>query len=122
MSDAEGPVLLVRLEGHLTTEVLEGALPQTDWDDRAVMIVDCSTMTGYDGAARSEFVRWHRAHRERIAAVAVVTEKPLWHLVVSAMSLASGQQMRAFDDLRSARSWVRDGFPRHSSRPPRSAE
>jgi hypothetical protein len=38
--------------------------------------------------------------------VAVLTDKPLWRMVVAAMAVASGQKMKAFTALDKARSWL----------------
>ncbi|NOY91371.1 MAG: STAS/SEC14 domain-containing protein [Deltaproteobacteria bacterium] len=70
------------------------------------MIVDCASMDDYDADARALFVDWHREHRKQFGSVAVITDKRLWHMLVSAMSLASGQRMRAFNDLAQARNWL----------------
>ncbi|HJL16939.1 MAG TPA: STAS/SEC14 domain-containing protein [Sandaracinaceae bacterium LLY-WYZ-13_1] len=100
---------VVELTGHLTCEALDAALAGVEPRPPMVLVVDCRAMTGYDAEARRRFVEWHREHRDRIAAVAVVTEKRLWHMIVSAMSLASGQRMRAFDAMDQARAWAAAG-------------
>ena len=105
----------VELDGHLTLASLGAALHEAESrlrrDEPVMLIVDCRTMSGYDGDARTEFVRWNARHRKRIRAVAVITEKTLWHLVVSAMALASGQKMKAFNDLADAKRWIAAGTP-----------
>jgi SpoIIAA-like len=102
----------VSLRGHLTQERLQGALLEAD---RALdassssvrLIVDCREMSGYDTEARDFFVAWNTRMRARIAKLAVVTERKMWHLVVSGMALASGQRMKAFDDRASALIWLK---------------
>lgn len=63
-------------------------------------------MTGYDAEARQLFVEWNARHRARVTAVAIVTHKILWHVVIAAMALASGQRMRAADTPQAARRWL----------------
>ena len=63
-------------------------------------------MTGYDREAREEFVAWHRQSASHVVRVAVVTENMLWHLVVSAMALASGKAMKPFDSMAAAQNWL----------------
>jgi hypothetical protein len=70
------------------------------------LIVNCRTMTGYDADARALFVSWNARFRSRINRVAVLTEKILWHMVVGAMAVASGQRMKAFDSLEAADEWL----------------
>lgn len=74
------------------------------------LVVDCRSMTGYDGEARERFVEWNRDNRARLAAVAVLTDKRLWHMIVGTMSLASGQRMRAFASETDANAWL-DALP-----------
>ncbi len=71
-----------------------------------LLLVDCLGMVDYTPEARQLFIDWNRAHKRDIGAVAVVTQKTLWHLVVSAMALASGQRMKPFYDLDAALWWL----------------
>lgn len=104
------PIVVVVLSGHLTetqlTQALDGAAA-TLRRGKAALLVDCRTMEGYDAAARELFVAWNRKWRFQITSVAIVTEKILWHVVVSAMALASGQRMKAFVQVSDAEKWVR---------------
>jgi len=101
-------VSVVELTGHLTLEAVEAALsPLHDGlADGVSLVFDCTEMTGYDRAARSRFVEWHGAHRDRIARVAIVTDRTLWHVAVTAMSLASSTTMRAFRARAEAEAWA----------------
>ncbi|MGE0784078.1 MAG: STAS/SEC14 domain-containing protein [Sandaracinaceae bacterium] len=100
----------LRLSGHLTREALEAELvdvvPALE-ESACEVLVDCHTMTGYDSEARAAFVEFLRAHRSNMRRIAVVTDKTLWHMVVSTMALASGVAMRAFSDAESAQHWLR---------------
>ena len=103
--------VLVTLEGHLTRELLGARLAAAFTSvvassEPPAVLVDCRSMSGYDIDARSEFVDWNRKVKDRIVAVAVITENRLWHVVVASMGLASGQTMKAFLDDRLARTWV----------------
>lgn len=70
------------------------------------ILVNCLNMSNYELAARSSFVTWNARNRAKIDRVAVVTAKTVWHVVVSAMALASGQKMRAFHTLTQAEQWL----------------
>ena len=99
------------LAGHLTESALGAALNRADLElgaakSRPALIVNCLTMTGYDSAARSLFVSWNSRHKRKFLCVAVITKNKLWHMVVSSMSLASGQKMRAFNDPADAEPWI----------------
>jgi hypothetical protein len=105
------PRVHATLTGHLTRDALEqaldGATQRLGQDFHQVaLIVDCRTMTGYDGDARALFVDWNARSRSRTARLAVLTEKVLWHMVVGAMAVASGQRMKAFDSLEAADEWL----------------
>ena len=71
------------------------------------MILDCLEMDGYEPDARQAFVDWLRTHAP--GTVAVVTRRQSWHMVTSAMSLASGRHMKAFATVEQARAWM--GLP-----------
>lgn len=103
--------VVVTLDGHLTREGLGTRLAAAftsimTGSEAPAVLVDCRTMSGYDIDARSEFVEWNRKVKDRIVAVAVITENRLWHVVVASMGLASGQTMKAFVDDHSARVWL----------------
>ena len=107
-------VIELHLRGHLTDEVLRAALLETQpsldlHDDRVLLLIDCREMTDYALAARSAFVAWNKANKARIEKVAIVTAKPLWQMVVSAMALASGQTMQAFSTVDAATTWLTGG-------------
>jgi len=105
---SDSPIVTLTLRGHLTRTSLQIELGRAESELRAgtSMIVDCAAMDDYDADARTLFVDWHREHRKQFGSVAVITDKRLWHMLVSAMSLASGKRMRAFNDLGEARSWL----------------
>jgi hypothetical protein len=102
-------MVTVELVGHLTSAQLNTTLGSVKLsDDTDALLVDCLTMTGYDNEARETFVAWNREHKERLQHVAVVTERPLWRMVISAMSLASGQQLRGFATRDEAVAWLNE--------------
>jgi SpoIIAA-like len=99
----------VVLVGQLDRLQLERALtPVSDAlrSGRCGLLVDCREMTGYTSEARSFFVDWNSAHRARVTRVAILTDNMLWHMIIAAMSLASGQSMKAFADAYAARAWL----------------
>jgi len=98
-------VATVELTGHLTQEQLETALASVAKDATAV-VLDCRPMSSYDFSARKAFVEWSGRHRARIRRVAILTDNPLWPVVISAMALASKQNMRAFRTPEDAKHWA----------------
>ena len=106
-------VVQISLVGHLTSAALErsfesiaaevATLPEGRSFD---LVVDALAMTGYDADARSRFVEWNASNKERIRRVAIVTDKVLWHMVIAAMSVASGQKMRGLATQALAREWL----------------
>lgn len=108
--DAPGPLEVV-IEGHLTSAQFHaymGAVrEQMDTHKGNVCIlVDCRRMTGYDREARQAFIDWHKASLGHIHFTAIVTENPLWNLVVSTMGLASGAHMKSFSSKQAAMNWL----------------
>jgi len=101
-------VATVQLEGHLTPGQLATALAGVHKDATAV-VLDCRPMDSYDFSARKAFVDWNEQHRGRIRRVAIVTANPLWPLVISAMALASKQNMKAFRSAEDAGHWASEG-------------
>jgi hypothetical protein len=108
------PPVQVDLVGHLARNALAVAL------DRATssiaqapgpieLLVDCRQMTGYDADARALFVSWNSSHRSRIRRVAVLTVNPVWHMVIAAMAVASGQKMKDFARPDAAVAWLHEG-------------
>ncbi len=108
-SQSDAP-LEVALMGHLSRLQLVEALARIEPALVGVrqrrVLVDCRSMTGYERAARDYFAEWHARYRTQIASVAIVTERVMWHLVVSGMALASGVHMKAFSDRGSAVRWL----------------
>lgn len=105
-------IIEILLRGHLTRDALRSALLAAavsidEAGSSARVLVDCRDMSGYDTDARELFVSWNSEMRSRIARLAVVTERGMWHLVVSGMALASGQPMKAFKDRVSAMVWLK---------------
>ena len=90
---------------------LKKALSSADADlqgpDPVGLVVDALQMSGYDAAAREQFVLWHHARRSRISRVAVLTRRSLWHMVIRAMSFAANVPMQPFQDLDVATAWAR---------------
>jgi hypothetical protein len=111
-ADATKPAAVptVELSGHLTEESLGASLAGLEPSlrrTRVPILIDCRKMTDYDLAARHAFVRWNATHRDRVARVAIVTDNRLWWMVIHAMSLASGQEMKGFAQREEAIAWAR---------------
>ena len=75
-------------------------------DGGCALVVDAREMTGYDVDARARFVEWNSQHRARIRRVAIITDKLAWRAVISAMSLATRQPMKAFSLAEDAEKWA----------------
>jgi hypothetical protein len=118
MTQSDCPQVQLTLAGQLTESALAAALNRADLQVRAAkslvaLVVDCSTMTGYDPPARSLFVSWNSRHKRKLLCVAIVTQNRLWHMVISSMSLASGQKMKAFATVADTQSWISQEWSRH---------
>ncbi len=103
--------LQIILTGHLTPAQLEKVFKEVAPElekssERRGLVVDCTTMTSYDMAARSNFVEWNSQWRPKIKRVAIVTDKFLWHMVINVMATASGQTMKPFTTLEMAIKWA----------------
>ena len=103
--------LFLSLDGELTEDSLERQMKPIDATLAASklthrLLIDANAMTGYTSEARGAFVDWHRTNKGRLGRVAIVTERMLWHMVIRAMAMASGQQMRPFSDRTEAEAWL----------------
>lgn len=97
------------LSGHLTTASLREETDRLDAllpPQGGLLSLDCSEMTAYDPDARSAFVAWARHRLQGGAKVAIVTQKPLWSMVIGAMVLVSGVKMRAFMSVDEGEVWL----------------
>ena len=110
MNEPIAPPVELELVGHLTALALAQQLKATEQripaQGQASLLVDCSLMTGYDADARELFVKWNSDHKQHIRRVAVITDNGLWHVVVSAMSLASRRSMKAFSVRADGVAWL----------------
>lgn len=93
--------IVVKLVEHLdraqlTARLAEAGKAVEAQNQGGRLLVDCMEMTGYDLAARTEFVAWNAKYKARITHVAIATSKPLWRMVVGAMALASGANLKAY--------------------------
>jgi hypothetical protein len=105
-------ILRIELAEHLSAAALAAALAPVTAKlaasrERKVLLVDARRMDGYDPAARTLFVEWNALHRRRFRKVAIITEKIAWKMVVSTMSLASGQRMKTFLSQAEGEAWLR---------------
>jgi len=103
-------IATVQLRGHLTALALESALSAVD-SSATALLVEALEMTDYDAEARTAFVAWNERTRGRIQRVAIVTDKPIWRMVISAMGVASRQKMKAFDSIAAAQAWLQATSP-----------
>ena len=102
-------IVRITLRGHLTRISLQEELSRAENQPRlddVGLLVDCQAMSDYDADARALFVTWNARMRDRVRGVAIVTDRVLWSVVISAMALASGQRMRAFSTTEAAEQWL----------------
>jgi hypothetical protein len=102
--------IVMNLSGHLTVAALNDAIRRaSDSISHASgavdLVVDAREMTDYDLAARVRFVEWNAEYRGRIRRVAILTSNLAWRMVITAMALASKQQMKAFVTMAEALQW-----------------
>lgn len=115
-------LLETSLRGHLTRAELDRSLALLEpalelAQDKVLVLIDCREMTGYDLDARHAFVEWNGKWRIKIERVAIVTTNRVYHVVITAMSLASGQAMRGFADHDAALAWAHgEPTPKAASR------
>ena len=100
----------LHLVGHLSESGLRDTLSSVQVsidtaDKRVQLVFDCLNMSGYDLAARVAFVEWNARNKERVSAVAVVTQNSLWRVVVATMALVSRQTIKAFATIADADAW-----------------
>jgi len=91
----------------LTATDLRAALANVAPSAKSILI-DATEMTDYEREARDAFVEWSRS-RPNMKRIAIVVNKPMWRMVISAMGIASRRDMRAFDTPESAMKWLQDG-------------
>jgi hypothetical protein len=102
----------MNIDGHLDADLLSRRLePLTtqikrEQEGKFGLIVDILKMTGYDQEARAHYIGWQNTYRYRIKRVAVVTDKALWRMVIAAVGLAAGGEMRSFDSEAKAATWL----------------
>lgn len=103
---------------QLYTAKVRGQLTVADWgkilDDLSsdlrrgdtAFLLDILDMTGYDPAVRDQYIRWHKANGGKLKRTAVVTNKTMWRLVISTISVATGGGTRAFEQVDEAQRWL----------------
>ena len=106
--------LKIVLNGHLTTRQLAQVFESLETEIEQLpesnsLIVDCMNMTGYDMNAQTTFIEWNKKWREKISRVAIVTDKWVWHMVISVMATQSKQLMKPFNNLEKAQEWLMQG-------------
>lgn len=109
------PVVVMRLSGFLDAAQVQSAMAEADarLDGLGAgrLLVDCLAMDDYEAEARRLFTEWNARNKGRVERVAVVTDKLLWHMVVSTIGLASSQTMKAFSDIDEAHLWLTQANP-----------
>lgn len=96
----------IELVGILTRAQLEAAIAAVPAEIGTpdAVIVDCRKMIDYELDARHAFVAWIRELKPR--RVAIVTDRVLWRMVITGMSLASKVPMHWFANDADAQAWL----------------
>lgn len=104
----QSPVVLMP-RGDLTLTALQSALEPIEAELRRGprgLLVDVRQVQNMHGEARDYFLRWTKEHKARISAMAIVTEKKRWRVLVAAASLVRGRALRAFPEPMAATAWL----------------
>lgn len=103
-------LVVIRLRGHLDAKQLSMELERANshraGSGRFILVVDCLEMEGYDTEARRSFTAWHADSGHDVEMTVVLTDRILWHTMVSAMSVAARKPMRAFKTRADAEVWL----------------
>ena len=92
-----GVLTRAQLEAAIAGARVEGAKPDA-------IVVDCRKMIDYELDARHAFVAWIREVKPK--RVAILTDRVLWRMVISGMSLASKVPMQWFATEAEAETWL----------------
>jgi hypothetical protein len=104
-------VFTVEIVGYLTAETFGDELERVSaglHGDSVALLFDILRMTGYEPPVRDLYIGWHAKHKAEIAKVAVVTDRSIWRMVVSAVGLAVRAQVKTFTRVRDAKSWCEE--------------
>jgi len=85
-----------RLTATSLAQSIAGILPELDPGEPVLLVVDALDIASYTAEAREDFVEFARRHTNSIERFAILTDRSLWRVVISAMSLASGMSMHAY--------------------------
>jgi hypothetical protein len=88
------------------TTTLDGLTAKAQRGGELAFLLDILEMTGYDPKVREMYLGWHKQHGQRLRRTAVVTTRPLWRVVISTISLATGGRTRAFESVDAAQQWI----------------
>jgi hypothetical protein len=101
-----------RLEGHVTAESIQVTLDDVTRRLAAaprpsVLLIDLLVMKSYEPACRTAFTSWYRRNAHFIRAVAGVTDRASWRVIISAIGLATRGQFKSFDAIGPALEWAK---------------
>jgi len=114
MYDRPAPmnVFTVEVQGYLTADEFASKLQSVSRriqpGSKVAVVFNVARMTGYEPEVRDTYVRWHKGAKPHIGRVAVVTEKPMWRLVVATLGMATGGTTKAFEKVDDALRWAGD--------------
>ena len=102
-------IVEVQAKGHLTECVMGQLLSDVEYNmpdgDFGILFLT-SDMCGYDMGARPVFIQWLNKNVDRVRRLAIVSEKQLWHLLLSSMANSIDTKMAIFYEEEGARDWL----------------
>jgi hypothetical protein len=101
--------VVLMLKGEVTVPSLQSALAPIEAElQRGArgLLVDVRRATKLDSAARDYFFRWSKERRAQISAMAIVTDKTRYKLLVTALSVVGGRPIRSFAEPIRATAWL----------------
>lgn len=104
-------MIIMELENHVDGEVMGAALrdiKRSFAGKRHGIIVDTLDMRTYDIDAQRVFIAWVNENSDQIVKVAVVSDKSVWHMVISTMVPLIDVPLKIFYEMDDAKTWVRE--------------
>ncbi len=103
-------MIVIELSSHVGTETMEESLREISRDfgiSKHAILIDTLGMQSYDMGAQKVFTQWVNEHSDSISKVAIVSDKQVWHMVISTMSPMMNVPMRVFYLKDDAKKWVK---------------
>jgi hypothetical protein len=99
------------LSGEVTVTSLQASLAPIDAElqrGSRGLLVDVRRASKLESSARDHFFRWSKERRNKLSAVAIVTNKTRHKLLVTALAVVGGRPIRAFEEPIRATVWLNE--------------